>query len=716
MTSTLFSASWYRVAELKPRLRTHVKIHRHDYRGRVWHVLDDPVGGRVHRFSPEAYQFIGLLDGQRSIDTIWQALQTEWGDSAPTQNDVVRLLSQLHTADALITEAAPDSLEVFRRFQKHEKQRWKQRLASPLAIRIPVLDPERFLEATYPAVSWIFSRFGAVIWLVVVLTGMILAAVNWGAITDNIVDRSLAPANLFLLWLVYPFVKAIHELGHGYAIKKAGGEVHDIGIMLLVLIPVPYVDATSTSGFRDKKQRMLVGAAGIMVEMFLAAVALLVWLVAEPGAVHAVAYNVMLIGGVSTLLFNGNPLLRFDGYYVLQDGLEIPNLGTRSNRYLGYLIQRYLFGIADAVSPADALGERIWFVFYGIAAFCYRMFIMTVIILYISGRFFGVGVILAAWASITMIGLPVVKHLNFLFSDHRTRSNRGRSISLSGGILAFLLILVFLVPVPDWTLVKGVIWPQEESQVRAGTEGFISDIKIKSGSMVQEGQALLVADDPLIRTRLKLQEANREELESQLKAAQAEDIVQAGVIKEALKAAIAAEELTLSRMVKLTVLSPRDGIFVLPFEQDLSNTFIAQGQVLGYVLDPNEPVRVRVAINQDHIGHVREQLDQVHVMTSGWGAVSHLADSVRLIPGGSYSLPSPALGTGAGGEIPIDPSDSDARTTLARVFELEVTMGSEMHTDLLGQRVNVRLDHGFRPLGFQLVRSLQQLFLGLLDV
>src|SRR6185503_545443 len=128
-------------------------------------------------------------------------------------------------------------------------------------------------------------------------------------------------------------------------------------IMLLVLSPVPYVDASSAWAFQDKRKRMMVGAAGIAVELFLGSLALFVWLAVEPGAVRAVAYNVMLISGVSTLLFNGNPLLRFDGYYVLADAIEIPNLGTRANRYLGYLFQRYVLGVPDAESPAQSAGE-----------------------------------------------------------------------------------------------------------------------------------------------------------------------------------------------------------------------------------------------------------------------------------------------------------------------------------------------------------------------
>ena len=198
-----------------------------------------------------------------------------------------------------------------------------------------------------PGVGAALIWIPAVIWLLVVIAGIILAAVHWQDLTENLADRALTPQNLILLWFIYPVVKALHELGHAYTAKLEGGEVHEIGIMFLVFVPVPYVDVSSAWGFRDKRKRMLVGAAGIAVELFLGSLALFVWLTVEVGMVHVVAYNVMLISGVSTLLFNGNPLLRFDGYYVLADALEIPNLGGRSNKYLGYLIQRYLFRVSD---------------------------------------------------------------------------------------------------------------------------------------------------------------------------------------------------------------------------------------------------------------------------------------------------------------------------------------------------------------------------------
>ena len=424
MAGSLFSPSWYRVKDLKPRLRRHVNIYRHDYRGRIWFILQDLATGRSHRFSPAAYRMVGLLDGKRSLGEVWEIANEQLGDRAPTQDEAIRLLGQLHSADALVADVSPDSRELFRRHQRHKRMEIKQKIWSPLSVRIPIWDPDRFLTATLPLARPFLTKTFAVIWLLLVLTAGVFAAMNIGALTSNIGDRVLNPGNLAVLWLVYPVVKAFHELGHGYAVKKFGGEVHEIGIMFLVLIPVPYVDASAASAFRDKRKRMLVGGIGIMIELLLASIALFVWLNAESGAVHAVAFNVMLIGGISTLLFNGNPLLRFDGYYVLADWIEIPNLSGRSTNYLTYLIQRYLYGMREADQITSLWSERIWFVCYGVAAFIYRMFIMFAIIAYIAGRFFIIGVVLAIWAATTQLLLPIGKGINFLSGSPKLRSNR----------------------------------------------------------------------------------------------------------------------------------------------------------------------------------------------------------------------------------------------------------------------------------------------------
>ncbi len=710
MSETLFSPSWYRVAMLKPRIRSHARILRQSFRDQVWFVLQDVAAERAHRFSPAAHHFIGLMDGQRTVQELWDATSTQLGDAAPTQEEVIRLLGQLHAADALLCDVPPDSMEVFRRHQKHERMQWKRRLWTPLALRFPLIDPDRFLVRTLPWVRPLMSWFGMLVWLAVVTAGAVLAASHWTDLTADISDRVLNPGNLVLLWFVYPVVKTLHELGHAYVTRKWGGEVHEIGIMLLVLSPVPYVDASAAWGFTDKYRRMAVGAAGILVELFLGSLALFVWLAVEPGVVRTLAYNVMLISGVSTVLFNGNPLLRFDGYYVLADALEIPNLGTRSNRYLGYLFQRYAVRVADAESPANSTGERFWLLSYGIASFLYRIFISFVIILFIAGKFFAIGILLAIWAIATQVVMPVGKALAFLLSSPTLRRKRMRAVSISVAIASGVAILLFVVPFPHWTRAEGVVWVPEEAQLRAGAEGFIVKVVAPADSEVQRGAPLVQAEEPFLATRAAMLKAQVLELEAKYDALLPTDLVQAAMIREQLVAAQSSLRRARERESELVYRSPANGRFVVPNAVDLPGRFVNKGQLIGYVVQPGE-MTARVVLTQDDVAKVRQEVRGVEVMLSGWGAHPLEAKLRRVVPGASQQLPTAALGTAGGGSIVVDPRDKNGTATLSQVFQVDLTIPGEHGSEYLGSRVFVRFDHGYEPAGIQIYHAFRRLLL-----
>jgi len=716
MATALFSPSWYRVAALKPRLRKHVEIHRHDYRGRVWHVLQDHASGRSHRLSPAAYHLLGLMDGRRSVQKLWDLANEHLAHRAPTQEETIRLLGQLHAADAMICDVSPDSRELFRRHQRFETQKIKQKIWSPLAVRIPVWDPDAFLDRTYPFVAPLFTVWGMLAWMAVVATGTVLAVMNWGPLTENVFDRALTVENLAILWLVYPVVKAIHELGHGYAIKANGGEVHEIGIMFLVLIPVPYVDASAASGFRDKHQRMLVGAMGIMVETALASLAMIIWLNVEPGPTHVVAYNVILIGGISTIVFNGNPLLRFDGYYVLSDWIEIPNLGTRSNKHIFYVLQKYAFGSKDVEPVTSMMAERIWFICYGIAAFCYRMFIMFAIIMYIGGKFFVVGVILAVWAIFTQAVVPLSKGIHHLATSDKLRANRPRAWLMTGLLLGLVAFLLFALPFPHRTMVNGVTWPTEQSQIRAGADGFIREIAVANRDRIEKGETLMVAEDPFLEGRARLLRAQIKTLETQEAAVRRSDRVEAGLAREEIAATRAELERTEAEIAALTVRAPRDGQVVIPNPNDLIGQFVRKGALVGYVVNRDDTLSVRMMVSQDEIGLVRSDVRNIEIRRPGYDTAPVPATIVYETPGGTTNLPAPSLGTVGGGEIPVDPRDANGVRTLERYFEFELRVPEGQGSEFLGSRVRVKIDHGYEPVGFQIWRAFRQLFLRLYGV
>ena len=423
MEQSYFSASWYRVAELRLRLRDHVRLHRTIYRGQVWYVLQDRTSGRFHRFTPETYFVISLMDGGHTVQDIWDLTCEQLQEKALTQDEIIRLLAQLHQADVLSGDVPPDIEELAERGKKQRKRMMMMNFMNPLAIRLGIVDPNEFLNATNYLVRPIFSWFGALVFIAIVGYAAILVGMNWSVLTSNVADRVLTTQNIILLLLAYPCIKTVHELGHAFAVKRWGGDVHEIGIMMLVFMPVPYVDASDSIAFHSKWQRALVGGAGILVEILLAAIAMIVWVNAEEGLVRAFAFNVMLIGGVSTVLFNGNPLLKYDGYYVLGDLLEIPNLATRSNRYIGYLVQKYAFDMDWVQSPVTAPGEAKWMFSYAIVAFIYRIFLSASIVVFVSKKFFIIGTIIAIWAIILMVGVPLGKALWFLLTNPGLRRN-----------------------------------------------------------------------------------------------------------------------------------------------------------------------------------------------------------------------------------------------------------------------------------------------------
>ena len=338
------SPSWYRVAGLKPPAAgTCDGADASLPRSALVHDRRRHAQPRAPRF-PAGYVLVATMDGEHTLDSLWSDAAITLGEQAPSQDQVIQLLGQLHGNDLIAGDVPPDARDLFERQGQANRSKLLQWLMNPLALRVPLVDPNAFLTTTLPFVRPLFGPIGGLLWLATVLPALVLAARYWPELTDNIGDRVLPPGNLLLIALIYPVIKLLHELGHGYTTRAHGGEVHELGVMLLVMLPMPYVEVSASAGFRSKWVRCFVGAAGIMVELFIAALALYVWVLVEPGLVRAFAFNVMLTASVSSVLFNGNPLLRYDGYYVLSDAIEVPNLAQRGKQYWSYLMRRYLFG------------------------------------------------------------------------------------------------------------------------------------------------------------------------------------------------------------------------------------------------------------------------------------------------------------------------------------------------------------------------------------
>ncbi|HSE05880.1 MAG TPA: efflux RND transporter periplasmic adaptor subunit [Methylomirabilota bacterium] len=711
----LFSSSWYRVAELQPRLRSHAHIHRHRYRGQTWYVLEDRASQRHHRFTPQAHLLIGLMDGQRTVQELWEMACDRLGDESPTQDEVIQLLSQLHAGDVLQCDVPPDAAELLARHERQQRRRQLGRVASVFSWRFPLVDPDRFLKATVPLVRPLLGWTGAVVWLAVVVPALLLLGIHWTDLTQGFLDRLFSAQTLVVLWLLFPVIKALHELGHAFATKAFGGEVHDMGVMLLVFSPVPYVDASSASAFRSKWHRIVVGAAGMLVELFLAALALYVWLSVEPGALSAVAYNTILIAGLSTVLFNANPLLRYDGYYILADLLEIPNLRQRANAYLGFLCERYLFGRREAEPPIATSGERAWFVAYATASFVYRVLIVVAIIAFIADHYFWLAMFFAGATAAAWIGVPVAKGVRFLVTSPRLRRRRLRALGVTAAAVGAVVLTVGWVPVPYRTVTEGVVWIPEESLVRAGTEGFVERVVATPGARVRRGDALIVLRDPEVRTRMEVLRARVRELQARHDEQQPVSVVKAAILLEELR--YAQEDLARAseRASELTIRSGTGGTFVVPTPEDLPGRFVKKGEQLAYVVEFGN-VTVRAVVPQSAIDLIRFHSRQVEVRLT-----DRLTDVVhgvmrRVVPGASEQLPTTALGSEGGGQIVVDPRDPKGVTATQKVFQVDVELPIASPRLNVGGRAYVRFDHGWEPLAVQWYLAVRQLFLSRFSV
>jgi len=715
MSGPFLSESWYRVAELTPELLPHVRIFRQRFRGRPWYVLQDRASGRVHRFTPATYALIDGMDGTRTVDQLWNGLAESLGDDAPTQDEVIRLLYQLHAADVLQIGALPDLGEVSERRRKHRRQKWMRSIGNPMALRFPLWDPQQFIDRTWPWVRWLWGPVGALLWLGAVGVALVLMAQHWQALTENLADRVLALENLLWLWLTYPLVKLVHELAHAYALKRGNGEVHEMGLMFLVFAPVPYVDASAAAAFPDKWQRIGVSAAGILAEVFLAAIAMFVWLAVEPGAVRAIAFNVMLIGGVSTIVFNANPLLRFDGYYMLQDWLEIPNLGQRSNQYLQYLVKRYLYGADQAISAGHVPGERIWMAGYAPLSWCYRLFVMLGIALFVAAEYFFVGVILAIWSATLMLGWPIAKGFFFVLRDAELDRHRQRALATTFGTLALCGMIAVLVPVPQWSRAEGIVWVPANAEVRAGTSGFVSRVVSGPGQIVAVGDPLIELHDGELLAELAVQRARIEQLQVQLGIERFSDRLRAELTRQTLEAEVAGLQRIERRVADQVALAGRDGQWMVVNAVDLEGRYIGQGSLLGYVVEGVQNA-VRVVVDQENVDLVRHSVRRIEVKLVDRPEATFNARLVREVPGASNELPSRALTVDGGGRYAADPRDPQGLKTLARTFQFDLELDFDADDLHFGTRAYVRFEHAPEPLASQLYRVVRQLFLRRLGI
>ena len=711
-----FSESWYRVGELRPRLRSTDQSHRQHFRGDMWHVIQDPSSNQFFRLNEAAYRFVALLDGRRTVADAWKICNEQLGDDAPTQGEAIQLLGQLYTSNLLAGDLPPDAEGLFKRYRKRVTREVQSYLMNILFIRIPIFDPERILDRTVGFFGAFFSWWGAALWLGLVLTGLYFLAGRTGELTKG-AQGLLSPDRLPLLYVSFVIIKIFHEFGHAFACKKfgrdsgSGGEVHVLGIMFLVFTPLPYVDASSSWALRSKWHRTVVGAAGMYVEVALAALAAIVWAHTPAGhTAHAIAYNMMFVGSVSTILFNANPLLRYDGYYMLSDLLEIPNLQQRSRDYLYYLVKRYVWGVRKPRNPSHTRGERAWLLLYAVTSTAYRLFISFMIFLFVAEALPVVGVVLAAIAVVVWGLVPLGKFVYYIVSSGELMRVRTRAVATSLLAPGILLVGLGVIPAPDHFYIEGVVEPSAMKIVHAGADGFLEEFLPSGQEVKPDGPPLARSSNPALVAYRDELAAQRRELLARRGLAMTKELAAVQIIEEQIEALDVKIRRIEQQLADLEVRSPLAGTWVAPQIELAKGAYLKRGQNLGLVAKMDDLIVRAVALHDvGGILHL-DRRDRVS-MRIVKRPDQEVGGTVKyFFPAGQKHLPSPALGYAAGGNIATAPDDRSGVQTTERIFEIRIVPDPSDTVRLLaGQRVAVQLDASPKPYLSQLWRAILQM-------
>ena len=718
-----FSESWYRVASLRVRLRPGAQITRQFYRGEKWYVVRDPAGSQYLRLSDGAYRLIGLLDGKRTVADAWELAGGQMDDAAPTQPEVIQILSQLHASNLIEADITPDAQVLLRRHKAMQRQQWKQRAMNVLFPRIPLpFDLNGIVTRWMPGANLLFSTAGTILWLVVVSAAIVTLVPSWAELGKQS-QSALSYNNWGYLWAVFVLTKVIHEFGHAFACRKFGGEVHEMGIMFLVFIPTPYVDASTAWSFPSRWQRLFVGAAGMFTELFFAALMAFVWKVTSPEThpiINGMAYNAMLVAGVSTVLFNANPLLRYDGYYMLSDFLEIPNLQQKSREYGYGLIKRHIFRIKQQ-QPLPPIKQRAWMFLFWIASSIYRVFIGLVIILMVADRVPILGTLMMLGGVVTWLVVPIFTLTRYLTTDPELHRKRTLGWGFALGTAALAFALVGWVPVPVWIWSEAIIQPQQRQVLRAEYDGFVESINAVDQQQVQKGQIILQLENPTLEMMLKQAEAKLAGSELRRTLAISTDQAQRMIEEENIHTYQKRVAQLQGYKNDLAIRAEFDGLLIAPTLSQMKGQYLKHGGQEFAIIATLDTLEAKAPVDQAD-SRVAEPLRHrgmtVSADTPDKQTELRLAGDIDMrihpigmqVPSSTQTqLPHPALGAAGGGTIQTDPSDKQGVKPISEPFEVVMLLDNRSRQIVPGQRAYVRFTVGTAPLFDQAWRKLMNL-------
>lgn len=666
VTVTHASHSTIQLAGIVLKLRDDLTFSVREYGGAFVYCIEDELKSRFYRVGLAEYTFLSLLDGRRTFADALGQTATVARQDALTESDAAALCRWLVENGLASTAESRSSLRLFEAANQIREGRAKSRW-NPMFVKLPLCNPDRIMQVGAAVAGWIFSVPALLLWLLVVSVGALCVAIRWSEAT-SMSSHIVSPQNWFWLAATTVVLKLLHEFGHGIACRYFGGSVREAGVMTILFVPLPYVDVTSAWRLERRWQRIMVSAAGMYCELFLAAIAAVTWYNTSPGLLHQHAFAVMFSASLVTVLFNLNPLMRFDGYFILTDIFEQPNLAGHAQQRLKSLASQWILGL-PATATALPEGRPTLVLLYGIAAFVWRVVVCVGLIATADAMFFGSGVVLAVIAISLWVVVPVFRLVKFIAVGSDTQQPNLRRVAMIAGMAATLLLFIANRPWHEHIQAPAIVDYDPIVEIRCGVSGFVQAVNVRAGERVLRDQVLVELRNPelqLQQTQLlselaQSQQRGRVFHQRQEIAAWQVEVATAESISDRLR------QLE-KRIANLTIRSSVEGIIVENRLRNLQGTYVKSGTPVVSVGEANT-VKVMALVSEENLhvfqNHVLKTID-VHIHGDGTHILPGQLE--QIAPRGSTQIPHPAFSATAGGPLDVVVQQATSKGPSRAVF------------------------------------------------
>lgn len=722
-------------------MRPDLELVRQSWQGREHWVVKDPVALKYYRFEAEDLAILQMLDGHRTAASIRDEFEKRFPPQRLTNPELYQLIARLHATSLVLSDAPGQGARLVQRNQRGKLRAFREWLASPLAVRFRGVDPDRFLQWLTGWTGWLFTLPAFLGALLLGLAALAMVAAQWETLMGRMpaFEDFFAGSNWIWLSVTLVLTKIAHELGHGVACRKFGGQCHEMGVMLLVLMPCLYCNVSDSWMLPDKWKRAAIAAAGMYVELILAACAVFVWWFSEPGLVNLLALDVMVVCSVSTLLFNANPLLKYDGYYILADLVEIPNLRQKASTLLQRTASEWLLGLESRPDPFLPQRGRWMFVAYSIAAVAWR-WVITLSIFWFLYRLLEpwgmkvIGQMLAAAALGGLVVAPVVQFVKFLLVPGRWWAVKKPRLLVTSLVFAALLAGVFLIPVPHRIRCPFQLQAAAADNVFVPVAGFVRSVAVASGQKVAAGDELVRLENPELDLRI-------EQLQGELDRAYARVMIleeSAGhdraitlrLDTARAQFASARDRLKLRQQeaARLVIRAPASGVFVTdaprpapdrtagklaswhgsPVEPRNAGAWMEVQTRIGKVVRDQSQLEAVLAVDQGQIEFVRADLP-VRLWLRELGGTVLTARTSQVSPARMLAVPA-ALSSRCGGDLVTTRDPEGNEVPQSSTWQVSAPVDDQAGCLLPGATGVALIEAGYQPLGRWLWREFCRTF------